>query len=52
MIQTTAISQLYIVWSIEAKVLKIAFSATMTERTYHELQESLMKEREMLILVS
>ncbi|CAI2196582.1 10303_t:CDS:2, partial [Funneliformis geosporum] len=50
MIQTTSISQLCIVWSIEAKVLKIAFSATIMERTYHELQESLMREYEMLIL--
>ncbi|CAI2192760.1 72_t:CDS:2, partial [Funneliformis geosporum] len=49
-IQTTAISQLCIVWSVEVKVLKIAFSVTMTKRTYHKLQESLMKECEMLIL--
>ncbi|CAI2187460.1 10629_t:CDS:2, partial [Funneliformis geosporum] len=50
MIQTTAISQLCIVWSVETKVLKIAFSTTMMEITYHKLQESLMREREMLIL--
>ena len=39
-------------WAIEAKALKLAFSITMTENIYQELQEILKKECEILILVS
>ncbi|RGB40924.1 hypothetical protein C1646_752679 [Rhizophagus diaphanus] len=37
--------------TIEAKVLKLAFSVTMTENNYQKLQEMLKKEREILIYV-
>lgn len=50
--QTTAISRLCIVWSIEANALKIAFSTTMTESIYQELSRSLEREREILLQVS
>ena len=52
MTQTAVISRLCIVWSIEANVLKIAFSTTMTENIYRELNKSLEREREILIQVS
>jgi hypothetical protein len=39
-------------WAIEAKALKLAFSITMTENIQQELQETLKKEREMLIQAS
>ncbi|CAB4495356.1 unnamed protein product [Rhizophagus irregularis] len=45
-------SKLCACWAIEAKALKLAFSTTMTENTYQELQETLKKEREILIQVS
>ncbi|CAG8705218.1 2315_t:CDS:2 [Rhizophagus irregularis] len=45
-------SKLCACWAIEAKALKLAFSTTMTENTYQELQETLKKEREILIQVN
>ncbi|CAG8640164.1 22984_t:CDS:2 [Cetraspora pellucida] len=47
--QSSAASKLCVCWTIEAKVLKLAFSLTMTESHYKELQETLENEREMLI---
>ncbi|GBC46847.2 hypothetical protein GLOIN_2v1880882 [Rhizophagus irregularis DAOM 181602=DAOM 197198] len=44
-------SKLCACWAIEAKALKLAFSTTMTENTYQELQETLKKEREILIQI-
>jgi hypothetical protein len=49
--QNSAISKLCICWAIEAKVLKLAFSITMTESIYQELQETLKRECEVLIQV-
>lgn len=46
------VSNLQTCWTIEAKVLKLAFSVTMTENNYQKLQEMLKKEREILIRVS
>ncbi|CAB4415967.1 unnamed protein product [Rhizophagus irregularis] len=43
------VSNLQTCWTIEAKVLKLAFSVTMTENNYQKLQEMLKKEREILI---
>ena len=50
--QSSAILKLCTCWVIEAKALKLAFSITMTESIYQELQESLKRERDMLIQVS
>ncbi|CAG8777489.1 1922_t:CDS:1, partial [Cetraspora pellucida] len=49
---TKQTKQLCILWAVKAKVLKLAFSTTMTESTYKELQDSLRKEHEMLIQIS
>jgi hypothetical protein len=46
------VSNLQTCWTIEAKVLKLAFSVTMTENNYQELQEMLKKEQEILTHVS
>ncbi|CAG8469584.1 1011_t:CDS:2 [Scutellospora calospora] len=43
------VTQLCSLWTTEAKTLKLAFSTTMTEHIYKELQEMLNKERDMLI---
>ena len=50
--QNSAMSILCTCWAIEAKALKLAFSITMTESIYQELQESLKKECKMLTQVS
>ena len=50
--RNSATSKLCNCWAIEAKALKLAFSITMTEHTYQELQETLKKERDILIQVS
>ena len=50
--QNSAVLKLCTCWAIEAKALKLAFSITMTESIYQELQESLKKECEILIQVS
>jgi hypothetical protein len=50
--QNLAGSRLCTCWAIEAKALRLAFSTTMTENIYQELQETLKKEREILIQVS
>jgi hypothetical protein len=50
--QNLIISKLLKCWAIEAKTLKLAFSITMTERIYQELEELLKKEREILIQVN
>ena len=50
--QDSIILKLLTCWAIEAKTLKLAFSITMTENIYQELDESLKKEREMLLQVS
>ena len=50
--QNLAVSKLSTCWAIEAKVLKLAFSITMTDNIYQELQEKLKKERDILIQVS
>ena len=50
--QNSAASKLCNCWAIEAKALKLAFSITMTKHTYQELQETLKKERDILIQVS
>jgi len=47
--QNSAASKLCTCWTIKAKALKLIFSMTMTESIYQELQESLKKEREILI---
>ncbi|CAB4488167.1 unnamed protein product [Rhizophagus irregularis] len=50
--QNSAVLKLCTCWAIEAKVLKLAFSNTMTESVYQELQELLKREYEILIQVS
>ena len=50
--QNSAALRLCTCWTIEAKVLKLTFSAIMTESIYQELQESLKREHEILIQVS
>src|SRR2546421_985962 len=50
--QNSAASKLCNCWAIEAKALKLAFSITMTEHIYQELQEILKKKCEILILIS
>uniref|UniRef100_U9UVI7 BAH domain-containing protein n=1 Tax=Rhizophagus irregularis (strain DAOM 181602 / DAOM 197198 / MUCL 43194) TaxID=747089 RepID=U9UVI7_RHIID len=47
--QNSAVLKLCTCWAIEAKVLKLAFSNTMTESVYQELQELLKREYEILI---
>ncbi|CAI2199094.1 3503_t:CDS:2, partial [Funneliformis geosporum] len=47
--QNSAISKLCMCWAIEAKVLKLVFSITMTENIYQKLQEYLKREHDMLI---
>src|ERR1043165_1147810 len=49
--QNSVISKLCICWAIEAKALKLAFSNTMSENIYQEFQESLNRERDVLIQV-
>jgi hypothetical protein len=47
-----AVTKLCTCWATEAKALKLVFSIVMTEDIYQELQETLEKEREMLLQVS
>ncbi|CAG8797340.1 1789_t:CDS:1, partial [Cetraspora pellucida] len=46
------VSKLCTCWAIEAKVLKLAFSLSMTTNSYQELQELLEKECKILLEVS
>ncbi|CAG8729381.1 5243_t:CDS:2, partial [Dentiscutata erythropus] len=47
--QNLAVSRLCTCWAIEAKVLKLAFSLSMTKNRYQELQELLESECETLL---
>ncbi|CAG8851913.1 16317_t:CDS:2, partial [Gigaspora margarita] len=47
--QNSALSKLCACWAVEANVLKLAFSLTMTENHYKELHEALKSEHEILI---
>ena len=50
--RNSVVSNLLTCWTIEAKVLKLVFSITMTENDYQELKQMLKKERDILIHVS
>ena len=50
--QNSAVSKLCMCWAIEAKALKLAYSITMTESIYQELQEYLKREHDTFIQVS
>ncbi|KAF0540772.1 hypothetical protein F8M41_006247 [Gigaspora margarita] len=47
--QNSALSKLCACWAVEANVLKLAFSLTMTENRYKELYKALKSEHEILI---
>ncbi|CAG8783451.1 4841_t:CDS:1, partial [Gigaspora rosea] len=47
--QITSVSKLCTCWAIEAKVIKLAFSLSMTTNSYQELQKLLERECEILL---
>ncbi|CAG8723390.1 15422_t:CDS:2 [Cetraspora pellucida] len=50
--QISSVSKLCTCWAIEAKVLKLAFSLSITTNSYQELQELLKKKYKILLEVN